>query len=182
MYWLDPEENRLLCCHIYGSYYFCDKVRFAKRRAVLTSFAQDEAIRKSALGLNLRALTVSSGGDWTSTSFMGFSLVPRPREFVVLEVDPNVPKLEVAPNVLFAVANILRIRLCWLLRYNFVHKMRSLFDCLPPEFSGLSVYLHDVVTFATRNPLIALWASSRSLTSRRLIDCVISQKNVCVSA
>ena len=63
------------------------------RLTILTSFAQDEAIRKSAFGLNFNALMVSSGGAWTSISFMGLSRVPRPRVFVVLEVEPNVPKL-----------------------------------------------------------------------------------------
>ena len=55
-------------------------------------------MRKSAFGLNLSALTVSSGGDCTSTSFMGLSVFPRPREFVVVEEEPNVPKLELPPN------------------------------------------------------------------------------------
>ena len=41
------------------------------------------------------ALTVSSGGAWTSKSFMGLSRFPSPRVFVVVEVEPNVPKPDV---------------------------------------------------------------------------------------
>ena len=65
------------------------------RFTILTSFAQEDAIRKSAFGLNFIALTVSSGGAWTSKSFMGLSWVPSPRVLVVVEVEPNVPKPEV---------------------------------------------------------------------------------------
>lgn len=67
---------------------------------------QEEATRKSALGLNLSALTVSSGGDCTSTSFIGFSFVPRPREFVAVEVDPNVLNDDVPPKDLLVEPNI----------------------------------------------------------------------------
>lgn len=71
---------------------------------ILTSFAQDEAIRKSALGLNFNELTVSSGGACTSKSFIGLSCVPRPREFVVEELPnakPDVPlkAVFVEPNM-----------------------------------------------------------------------------------
>ena len=67
---------------------------------------QEEAIRKSALGLNLSALTVSSGGDCTSTSFIGFSVVPRPRVFVAVGVDPNVLNDDVPPKDLLVEPNI----------------------------------------------------------------------------
>ena len=67
----------------------------------LTSFDHDEAIRKFAFGLNLRVLTESSGGEATSTSFIGFCNVPRPRFNGILlpkvlallpNVEPNIVK------------------------------------------------------------------------------------------
>ena len=70
-------------------------------QALLTSFDHEDAIKKLALGLNLIALTLSSGGDATSTSFIGFCKVPKPRFKAILppillavlpNVDPNILK------------------------------------------------------------------------------------------
>ena len=49
---------------------------------------------------------MSSGGDCTCTSFNGFSFVPRPREFVAVEVDPNVLNDDVPPEDLLVEPNI----------------------------------------------------------------------------
>ena len=66
-------------------------------------------MRKSAFGLNFSALTVSSGGDWTSVSLLGLSLIPRPREFVVLVVVPNVPKPDEVPKDVLVLPNMLLV-------------------------------------------------------------------------
>lgn len=50
-----------------------------RQRKLRTSFAHEDAMKKLALGLNFIALTLSSGGDATSTSFIGFCRVPKPR-------------------------------------------------------------------------------------------------------